>query len=204
MAQAIRLIVGLGNPTPRYEKTRHNAGFWFLEALTRRLGAVLRADPKFHGDVARYDTPQGPVYLLRPVTYMNRSGLAVAAIASFYKIRPDEILVAHDELDLPVGAVRLKKGGGHGGHNGLRDMVAQLASPDFYRLRLGIGHPGDRLEVANYVLHEPSVSDLNVIQSAIADALAESEAMIKGDMSAVMNRLNGAARKSKKKVDVTE
>src|SRR5688500_3967666 len=142
----IRLFVGLGNPGPEYEATRHNAGFWWLDAIARKLGATLHAERSYHGLVARVNRPRpgvdGPVWLLEPQTYMNRSGQSVAALARFFKIAPQEILVAHDELDLPPGQTKMKLGGGHAGHNGLKDIHAHLGSADYWRLRLGIGHPG--------------------------------------------------------------
>lgn len=156
----IRLLVGLGNPGPEYEATRHNAGFWWIDAVARRLGARLQPDRAYHGLVARVNRPlagvEGPVWLLEPQTYMNLSGKSVSALARFFKIAPHEILVAHDELDLPPGQVKLKQGGGHAGHNGLKDIQAQLGSADYWRLRLGIGHPGVKAEVAAYVLRKPS------------------------------------------------
>ena len=147
----IKLLVGLGNPGPEYEHTRHNAGFWWVDAAARRLGARLAAERAFFGLAGRAGHAEGPVWLLEPQTYMNLSGKAVAALARFYKITPQEVLVVHDELDLPPGQMRLKFGGGHAGHNGLRDIHAQLGSPDYWRLRLGIGHPGVKAEVANYL-----------------------------------------------------
>ena len=147
----IKLFVGLGNPGPQYEATRHNAGFWWVDGLAREWGASLKADKSFHGLVARTTRQGHGVWLLEPMTFMNLSGRAVAALARFYKIQPDEILVAHDELDLPPGQVKLKYGGGHAGHNGLRDIHAQLGTGDYWRLRLGIGHPGVKAEVINWV-----------------------------------------------------
>ena len=145
---APRLIVGLGNPGAEYEDTRHNLGFWFVDRLAAELRVALSPQGKFRGFVGR----QGDLWLLKPTTFMNRSGLAVLSLANFYKILPDEILVVHDELDLPPGGIRIKQGGGNGGHNSLKDIQAHLGTPDFWRLRLGIGHPGDRNEVINYVL----------------------------------------------------
>jgi PTH1 family peptidyl-tRNA hydrolase len=143
-----RLIVGLGNPGGEYADNRHNVGFWFIDQLARHLQVPLTPQGKFLGRVGR----QGDLWLLQPMTYMNLSGQAVAALARFYKIAAEETLVVHDDLDLPPGAIRLKQGGGNGGHNGLKDIQARLATPDFWRLRLGIGHPGERAEVINYVL----------------------------------------------------
>ena len=149
----LRLIVGLGNPGADYDKTRHNVGFWLLDSLARRYGGVFRREAKFHGEACQVSVDGHPLWLLKPQTFMNRSGASVIALARFYKLVPEAILVVHDELDLPPGAVRLKRGGGHGGHNGLRDIIQQLGSREFLRLRLGIGHPGDSRAVINYVLH---------------------------------------------------
>jgi len=151
----IKLLVGLGNPGPEYEETRHNAGFWWLEAVARELKVHLQPERSYFGLVARANVDGRPLWLLEPMTYMNRSGQAVGALARFFKIAPEEILVAHDELDLPPGELKLKKGGGHAGHNGLRDIHAQLGSGDYWRLRIGIGHPGVKSEVANWVLKNP-------------------------------------------------
>ncbi|MGQ0599894.1 aminoacyl-tRNA hydrolase [Aquabacterium sp.] len=179
----IRLFVGLGNPGPEYEDTRHNAGFWFIDDLARRLGVTLLPDRAYHGLVARANTPQGPVWLLQPQTYMNLSGKSVAALARFFKITPEEVLVVHDELDLLPGQVKLKKGGGHGGHNGLRDIHAQLGTPDYWRLRLGIGHPGVKHEVANFVLRKPPQSEREAIFKCISQSLDAVDAMLAGDMN---------------------
>ena len=159
----IKLLVGLGNPGPEYAQTRHNAGFWWVDAAARQLGARLVNDRAYHGLVARVNRASGPLWLLEPQTYMNVSGKAVAALARFFKIAPQEILVVHDELDLPPGQLKLKQGGGHAGHNGLRDIHAQLGSPDYWRLRLGIGHPGVKAEVANYVLGKPPAAEREAI-----------------------------------------
>ena len=179
----IRLFVGLGNPGPEYEDTRHNAGFWYIDDLARKLGVSLQPDRAYHGLVARANTAQGPVWLLQPQTYMNLSGKSVSALARFFKINPDEILVVHDELDLLPGQVKLKKGGGHGGHNGLRDIHAQLGTPDYWRLRLGIGHPGVKHEVANYVLRKPPQSEREAVFKCIDLALTATEPMLQGDLS---------------------
>ena len=178
----IRLFVGLGNPGPEYEDTRHNAGFWYIDDLARRLKGTLQPDRAYHGLVARANTPQGPVWLLQPQTYMNLSGKSVAALARFFKIAPDEVLVAHDELDLLPGQVKLKKGGGHGGHNGLKDIHGQLGSPDYWRLRLGIGHPGVKSEVVNWVLKKPSMDHRIAIEQAIDHSLRALPDLLAGDM----------------------
>ena len=178
----IRLLVGLGNPGPEYEGTRHNAGFWWVEAAAARLGARLAADRAYHGMVARVNRPEGPLWLLEPQTYMNLSGKSVAALARFFKIAPAEILVVHDELDLPPGQLKLKLGGGHAGHNGLRDIHAQLGSADYWRLRLGIGHPGVKAEVADYVLRKPPAAEREAIVAAIDRSLAHLEALLAADL----------------------
>ncbi|MDA0911212.1 MAG: aminoacyl-tRNA hydrolase, partial [Proteobacteria bacterium] len=153
----IKLIVGLGNIGSQYEGTRHNAGQWFLEAAADKLNLTLTSDSKFHGATAQTQIGAHKLWLLYPHTFMNKSGLAVSKLAQFYKIMPDEILVAHDELDLPCGQIRLKKGGGHGGHNGLRDIDTSIGTRDYHRLRIGIDHPGDRNKVVGYVLGKPSL-----------------------------------------------
>ena len=164
----IKLIVGLGNIGTEYEHTRHNAGFWFADELAAQWKTAFRPEKKFHGEAAR---AEGDTWLLKPATYMNLSGDAVAALARFYKIRPDEILVVHDELDIPCGQIRFKLGGGNGGHNGLKDIQAKLGTADFYRLRLGIGHPGDRNLVVGYVLNKPSTAERELIDQSITKSL---------------------------------
>ncbi|WP_062270051.1 aminoacyl-tRNA hydrolase [Endozoicomonas arenosclerae] len=169
---SIKLVVGLGNPGAQYDDTRHNAGFWYVEQLARAYGASLQPEKKFFGLAARITIDGQDVRLLNPTTFMNRSGQAVGAISTFFKIPPQSILVVHDELDLPTGIGRLKQGGGHGGHNGLRDIISSLGNnKDFLRLRLGIGHPGDSKEVVNYVLNKPSVADRQKIDSVIDEAV---------------------------------
>lgn len=168
---AIKLIVGLGNPSKEYEQTRHNAGFWFIDELAWQWKAALKEDKKYFGEVARVRYADEEVWLLKPNTFMNLSGKAVGALAQFYKIKPEEILVVHDELDIPTGRIRLKRGGGNGGHNGLKDIQAKLGTADFYRLRLGIDHPGDRTLVSAYVLNKPSAEDKQKVEGAIAQSL---------------------------------
>lgn len=163
----IKLIVGLGNPGPEYVQTRHNAGFWLVDELAHQWQARFKDEKKFFGEVAKASLPSGEVWLLKPSTFMNRSGQSVLALANFYKILPQEILVVHDELDLLPGIAKFKKGGGHGGHNGLKDIQAKLSSPDFWRLRLGIGHPGDKNLVANFVLKKPLSAEQALIDDAI-------------------------------------
>lgn len=167
----IKLIVGLGNPSKEYEQTRHNAGFWFIDELAWQWKVSLKEDKKYFGEVARVSRADGDVWLLKPLTFMNLSGKAVGALAQFYKIKPEEILVVHDELDIPCGRIRLKRGGGNGGHNGLKDIQAKLGTADFYRLRLGIDHPGDKALVSAYVLNKPSAEDKQKIDEAIGKSL---------------------------------
>jgi len=181
-----RLIVGLGNPGNEYEDNRHNLGFWFVDRLARDLKVPLVAQGKFFGRVAR----DGDRWLLQPTTFMNHSGQAVAALARFYKIEAQEILVVHDELDLPPGAIRVKQGGGNGGHNGLKDIQAHLATPDFWRLRLGIGHPGERNEVINYVLKAPRREEQELIDRAIDRCLLAWPKLGLGDYEAAQRLLH--------------
>ena len=163
----IKLIVGLGNPGPQYEATRHNAGFCWVDDIADAHGARLGTEAKFFGTAGRLQHEGHETWLLKPATFMNASGRAVAALAGFYKIAPEAVLVVHDELDLPPGAAKLKKGGGHGGHNGLKDIARTLGTPDFWRLRLGIGHPGDRNAVVNYVLHTPGRDEMALIEQGM-------------------------------------
>lgn len=178
----IKLFVGLGNPGPQYETTRHNAGFWWIDALSRALKAPLTLDRAYHGLVARTSVQGRALWLLEPQTFMNLSGRSVAALARFYKIAPEEILVAHDELDLPPGEAKLKFGGGHAGHNGLRDIHAQLGSADYWRLRLGVGHPGAKTEVVGWVLNKPPTDQRIAIEQALDRSLKALPALIEGDM----------------------
>lgn len=186
----IRLIVGLGNPGREYETTRHNVGFWWLDELARRENISFKSEAKFHGLAARGQLNTCEVALLKPQTFMNLSGRAVGAMAQFYKILPAEILVVHDELDLLPGIARLKMGGGHGGHNGLKDIIAQLGSKDFWRLRLGIGHPGDRAEVVNYVLNDPRREERELIEEAMQQSLHIAPMIIEGKAEAAMLKLH--------------
>ena len=182
----IRLLVGLGNPGSQYASTRHNAGFWWLDLAARKLSASLRLERQHHGRVARVNAPAGVVWLLEPATFMNESGQAVASLADYYRIEPSEILVVHDDLDLPVGQAKLKFGGGHGGHNGLRDIHARLGSSDYWRLRLGIGHPGVKSEVVDYVLRVPSKEDRDAIDKSIKQALGALDSLLAGNMERAM------------------
>ena len=178
----IKLFVGLGNPGPEYEATRHNAGFWWIDALARELKVNLVPERAYHGLMARTSVAGHSVWLLQPQTFMNLSGKSVAALARFFKIQPDEILVAHDELDFEPGVVKLKRGGSHGGHNGLRDIHAQLGSSDYWRLRIGIGHPGVKSEVIHWVLKKPAPDQRTLIEDSITHALQAAPALLAGDM----------------------
>ncbi|BCB28529.1 peptidyl-tRNA hydrolase [Sulfurimicrobium lacus] len=191
----IRLIVGLGNPGLEYEDTRHNAGFWWVERIAAARKAMFNAEKKFHGLTTRAHLDGHETWLLKPQTFMNRSGQAVGALAGFYKITPEEILVVHDELDLAPGDARLKKGGGHGGHNGLKDIIAHLGTPDFWRLRIGIGHPGDKNQVADYVLHPARREEQELIESAVDKSLPLLPQILAGDFPAAMLKLHTKAAK---------
>ncbi len=186
----IKLFVGLGNPGPEYAATRHNAGFWWIDQLARRLNAPLALERAYKGRVARASVAGQSVWLLQPQTFMNLSGQSVSALARFFKIAPDEILVAHDELDLPAGEAKLKFGGGHAGHNGLRDIHAQLGTADYWRLRLGVGHPGARQEVVGWVLQKPPQDEQIAIEQAIDRAAAAFELLAAGDMNAATQRIH--------------
>ncbi len=186
----VRAIIGLGNPGSKYAQTRHNAGFWFVEEIARLHGGQFRPETRFHGELARVQVAGEDIWLLKPATFMNRSGLAVQALARFYKLAPEAILVAHDELDLPVGAVRLKRGGGHGGHNGLKDVIKALDSRAFGRLRIGIDHPGDRHAVVDYVLKAPGKAEQAAIGAAIDEAVRCLPEIVSGDWARAMNHLH--------------
>ena len=187
----IKLIVGLGNPGEKYADIRHNAGEWLIERLARRFNVSLNPESKFFGKTARTLVNGKEVRLLVPATFMNLSGKAVGALASFYRIKPEEILVIHDELDLPAGTAKLKQGGGHGGHNGLKDIVAQLGNNNnFYRLRIGIGHPGHRDLVAGYVLNKPSPADRDALEKVLDEATDCVEMIFRDGMVKATNRLN--------------
>ncbi|HVK55753.1 MAG TPA: aminoacyl-tRNA hydrolase [Burkholderiales bacterium] len=186
----IRLIVGLGNPGLEYRDTRHNAGFWWVDKLASELSVRLSNESKFHGFTARGKHAGQDIWLLQPTTFMNRSGRSVLALANFFRILPDEILVIHDELDLAPGVAKLKKGGGNGGHNGLKDISACLTTPEYWRLRLGIGHPGHRDMVADYVLHPPRREEQGALDEAIDRSLATWPLMIAGNFEAAMLKLH--------------
>ncbi|HEX4843012.1 MAG TPA: aminoacyl-tRNA hydrolase [Limnobacter sp.] len=183
---SIKLIVGLGNPGPQYTDTRHNAGVWYLDKLARQHNVHLQSDKRFLGDMARIKVAGEDVWLLFPTTFMNRSGQAVGALAKFFKIKPEEILVAHDELDLLPGQLKIKKGGGHAGHNGLKDMNAHLGSNEFWRARIGIGHPRSlnlQQGVADFVLHRPGPLHQQVIDASIGVLLKHTDLILKGNMT---------------------
>lgn len=183
-------MVGLGNPGPEYEATNHNAGFWWIDAVAREWKATLVPERSYFGLVARVNRPDGPLWLLEPQTYMNLSGKSVAALARFFKIEPQEILVAHDELDLMPGQAKFKRGGGHAGHNGLRDIHAQLGTADYWRLRLGIGHPGVKAEVVDYVLRKPKPEARVAIEETIAKTMSVLDLIAAGEMERATMKLN--------------
>ena len=187
---ALRLIVGLGNPGAEHLRTRHNAGFWFIDALAQREGARFGVETKLHGETAKIALNGQPLLLMKPTTFMNKSGIAVGAALRYWKIAPEEMLVAHDDLDLPPGAARLKFDGGHGGQNGLRDIFAHLGHGKFHRLRLGIGHPGHKDRVTPWVLGRPGVHDEDLILGAIAASLEVLPLALKGDFNEAMKRLH--------------
>ncbi|GGZ06809.1 MULTISPECIES: aminoacyl-tRNA hydrolase [Shewanella] len=187
----IKLIVGLGNPGAEYAQTRHNAGAWYVAQLAGNYGASLMPESKYFGLTARITVKGRDVRLLVPTTFMNLSGKAVGALASFFRIAPDEILVAHDELDMPPGVAKFKLGGGHGGHNGLKDIIASLGNDkNFYRLRIGIGHPGDKNKVSGYVLGKAPQAEQQRIDAAIDEALRATDILYAEDMTKAMNRLH--------------
>lgn len=186
----IQLIVGLGNPGPQYAATRHNVGYWFVQKLCEQHHQNLMLESKFKASVGTIKLSGKTCRVIQPITFMNLSGQAVSSVANFYKIPSQQILVVHDELDLPVGTSRLKFEGGHGGHNGLRDIISQLGGNAFYRIRLGIGHPGNRDEVHDYVLHKPSLSDHDKIMTAIEHTLDVLPEVIEGKFDKAMNKLH--------------
>ncbi len=185
----ISLIVGLGNPGSEYAQTRHNAGFWFIEQLADKYGITLKNDPKFHGISGRGNIEGHDVRLLLPTTFMNRSGQSVVPFAKFYQIAPEAILIAHDELDMNPGVIRLKTGGGHGGHNGLRDIVPHIG-PNFNRLRIGIGHPGSKEKVSGHVLGKAPSSEQSLMDAAIDHALSKVKLLVQGQVPQAMNQIN--------------
>ena len=191
----LRIVVGLGNPGPEHLVTRHNAGFWFVDLLARRHGGEFRDYRKYSGETARITLSEQEVVLLKPTTYMNRSGVSVRQLSDFYKIAPENILVAHDELDLPVGSVRLKQGGGHGGHNGLRDTIAHIGE-DFWRLRLGVGHPGNKNEVIDYVLTRAPRAEEDLILEAVSTAADSMPLLLEQGAERAMTRLHSRVGKT--------
>jgi PTH1 family peptidyl-tRNA hydrolase len=187
---AIQLVAGLGNPGAKYEQTRHNAGFWFVDEVARQCSTQFRPESKYKSELARCTIAGNEFRLQKPMDFMNCSGLPVASLAAFYRIPRSAVLIAHDDLDLPVGTIKLKKGGGHGGHNGLRDLIPHLDGKDFLRLRIGIGHPGDRDDVVGYVLKAPSRDDRMAIDQAINAALQVLPDIIAGNIEAAMKELH--------------
>ena len=187
---AIKLIVGLGNPGKDYQAHRHNAGFWFVEALAHQLGASFNKQSKFFGETSEALLANTKVRFLKPQTFMNCSGQAIQALANYFNIEAEEILVVHDELDLNPGTTKLKKGGGHSGHNGLRDTIKALDSKEFYRLRIGVGHPGNKNEVVNFVLNQPSTKELALIEDSMGDAISVINQIVEGKFEEAMKRLH--------------
>ena len=192
----ISLIAGLGNPGPGYAQTRHNAGYWFLDALQRRTIFSFRSETRFRGELAEVLVGGQKLRLLRPTTWMNESGGPVSAVARYFGIDPGQILVVHDDLDLPPGVARLKRAGGHGGHNGLRSIFQELGSQEFARLRLGIGHPGSPDDVTDYVLRTPSADDRDAISNAIERTLDFFDGIAAGEWENVMNQLHSSPRET--------
>ena len=188
----IQLVAGLGNPGAKYEQTRHNAGFWFVDEVARQGNARFKSESKYKSEVARCSIAGNDCRLQKPMDFMNRSGLPVASLAAFYQIPRSSILIVHDDLDLPPGTVKLKRGGGHGGHNGLRDLIPHLGGNDFLRLRIGIGHPGHRDDVVGYVLKNASRDDRAIIDRAIDEAVKVLPDIISGDFDKAMKELHTA------------
>ncbi|HEY5716614.1 MAG TPA: aminoacyl-tRNA hydrolase [Psychromonas sp.] len=191
MSTTIKLLVGLANPGPEYAQTRHNAGQWYLDRFASQENIQLKAEAKFYGLTGRIEFAGNDLRLLVPTTFMNLSGKSVAAMANFYRIKPEEILVAHDDLDLPPGTAKFKLGGGHGGHNGLKDIISKLGNnKNFYRLRIGIGHPGDRNRVSSYVLGKAPISEQNLIDQSIDEAARCTHILGQDGLAKAMNRLH--------------
>ncbi len=189
MSAVVKMIAGLGNPDSKYERTLHNAGFWFVDALVRKYGGEFRYEKKFDADICRIDMHGNEVWLVKPQSYMNLSGGPVRGVLDYYRLQPEQLLVAHDEIDLPPGTVRLKLGGGHGGHNGMRDVI-QHCGPDFMRLRVGVGHPGEKSQVTNYVLKKGSADVEAAVENTIDDAVAVMPILIEEGMNAAMKKLH--------------
>lgn len=190
MSAPIKLIVGLGNPGPEYLMTRHNAGFWFVDALANKFSLTFSHDKKFHSETCRYQKGTIDCWLCKPQTYMNESGLAVQAMASYYKIPMEQVLVVHDEIDLEPGTIRLKKDGGHGGHNGLRDIIQRTGRSDFLRLRIGVGHPGSKDKVVSYVLSRASADEEDCIIESLSLPLEKSDQFFQDKLNKLMTELN--------------
>ena len=186
----LKVIVGLGNPGSKYTETRHNAGFWFVEDLAAASGSPFRPEKKFHGELTKVSVAGNDIWLLKPDTFMNRSGLAVKSLMSFYRVKPENLLVVHDEIDLPPGTVKLKTGGGHGGHNGLRDIISHLGTRDFHRLRIGVGHPGNKDDVVDYVLRRPSQDDRTMIDQSVRNAQDIVPILAEGSLEKAMHKLH--------------
>ncbi len=186
----IRLLIGLGNPGSRYAATRHNVGFWLADRVAAAHGGVFRDETRFHGALCRLTVADCELRLLKPTTFMNHSGRSVSALVRYFDLEPEALLVAYDELDLPVGQVRLKQGGGHAGHNGMRDVIAALGNRDFWRLRIGIGHPGDKQQVVNYVLNAPTKTEAEQLSAGLATVEQHLPALLNGEFQRVMNQLH--------------
>ncbi len=189
MSKQIRIIAGLGNPEEKYERTLHNAGFWFVDALARKYGGSFRFDKKFDADYCRINLRGENVWLVKPQSFMNLSGGPIRAMLDYYRLRPTELLVAHDEIDLPPGTTRLKEGGGHGGHNGLRDIIKHCG-PNFVRLRLGVGHPGEKDKVTGYVLKRGSTDVENAVENSVAEAVDLMPLLMDEGLNAAMKQLH--------------
>jgi PTH1 family peptidyl-tRNA hydrolase len=192
----LKIIVGLGNPGPEHLLTRHNAGFWFVDALAAKLGVRFRSHTRFQGEICRVEFAGDEVTLLKPMTYMNRSGLSIRALADYQKVQPQQVMVVHDELDLPVGEARFKQGGGHGGHNGLRDTITHLG-PDFWRLRVGIGHPGDKSQVIDFVLRRAPKAEEEQILTSVGKAVDALDTFIDKGAERAMNELHSSKEVTK-------
>ena len=189
MKKPVRIIVGLGNPEDRYERTLHNAGFWFADALARKFGGHFRYEKKFDAEICRVKIHGEDVWLVKPQSYMNHSGPPVRGMLDYYRLQPGGLLVAHDEIDLPPGTVRIKEGGGHGGHNGIRDVIRHCGA-DFLRLRLGVGHPGEKDKVTNYVLKPGTVDIESAIERNIDDTIGVLPELVDGNINAAMKKLH--------------
>lgn len=197
MPSGVKLIVGLGNPGPEHIANRHNAGYWFVDQLSEDYSLRFRPENKFQAEVCRWQSPEFDCRIAKPVTYMNRSGMAVAALVNFFKIPPGEMLVVHDEIDLDAGVARLKFSGGHGGNNGLRDIIEHLGTRDFYRLRIGVGHPGSSDKVTSHVLGRPSAEDERLILQAIDEAISVLPELLHGEYQKAMTKLHTQQEKVK-------